>query len=428
MEAVVRELGQICGPGFVRPAGAADTVAGTPAKVVAAPGTVAGMVATLRSAVAHDLTVVPRGAGTKLDWGAAPSRVDLLVDTGRLAGVWHHSPAQRAAEVGAGTPLRAAQARLARSGQRLALDPASADATVGGVVATDEAGPLRHRSGGPADQLIGVSYVRADGVLAHSGSRPGGRRAASSDVTRLLCGSYGALGVLVSATFRVEALPATRVWVSRSVWTPLEVHDLVEETLSAGLDAAAIEVNLPAGPPGLVPRSRGRVVSRGPGALAVLLEGATPAVEEQSAVLLTVLGGDAAPSPTPPDWWRRYPFGPDDIALRLTAPRADLHAAIYALRDAAGTVVAIRGSPGAGVVYGALSGRTSPQRAAAILDAVRGVLLTRGGSCVVLAAPPRVRAAVDLWGQRGSLPLLRQVKDRFDPDGRLAPGRYIGGI
>ena len=119
---------------------------------------------------------------------------------------------------------------------------------------------------------------------------------------------------------------------------------------------------------------------------------------------------------------------PDDVALRLTAPAADLHAAIYALRDAAGAVVPVRGSPGVGIVYAALSGRTSPRRASAILDAVRGVLLARGGTCVVLAAPPRIRSAIDLWGHRGSMPLLRQVKERFDPDGRLAPGRYIGGL
>jgi glycolate oxidase FAD binding subunit len=423
MHAVERELAEICGAGFVRAAGNADAVAGTPARWVAAPGTLAGLVAAVRIAVKRDLTVVPRGAGTKLDWGAAPSRVDIVLDTGRLAGVWHHSPAERVTEVGAGTPLRAAQARLARSGQRIALDPASADATVGGVIAADEAGPLAHRHGAPTAQLIGVSYVRADGALAHSGGRSRGRTA-DAGAAALLCGSYGTLGVVASVTLRLHPVPATRFWVRRAVWTPLEVNDLVREVMSSGLEPAAIEFDLPSAQPGL-PAGR---ASRGPGAIAVLLEGATVAVEEEAVIAQSLLGGRASRASTPPSWWRRYPFGPDDVALRLLAAPADLHAAIYALRDAAGVAVPVRGSAGLGVVHAALPATIPAARLAEIIDAVRGVLVRRKGRCLVLSAPPATRVAVDLWGNVADLPLQRQIKERFDPTGRLSPGRYVGGL
>jgi glycolate oxidase FAD binding subunit len=143
--ALFRSLVDICGMRFARLAGPADTVGGTPASWVAAPPTVDGVAAIVRLAVEHDLAVVARGAATKLDWGARPTRADLLLDTGRLAGVWHHDPAGGFAEIGAGTPLRAAQSALARGGWRLALDGASIGATVGGVIAADEAGPLAHR-------------------------------------------------------------------------------------------------------------------------------------------------------------------------------------------------------------------------------------------------------------------------------------------
>jgi glycolate oxidase FAD binding subunit len=420
MHAVERELAAICGPGFVRTAGEADAVAGTPARWVAAPGTIAGLVATMRVAVDHDLTVVPRGAGTKLDWGAAPSHVDLLLDTGRLAGVFHYTPAERAAEIGAGTPLRAAQARLARSGQRLTLDPPSTDGTVGGIVAADEPGPLAHRYGDPSTQVIGVSYVRADGALAHSGGRARGRTA-ESGAAELLSGSYGTLAVIASVTLRVQPLPATRVWVCRPVWTPLEVHDLVREVMSAGLEPAAIEVDLPAAPPGLPTGAPGDPGARGPGTLSVLLEGATSAVEEQAVIAQSLLGGRATRSARPPEWWRRYPFGGDDVALRMSAPRSDLHAAVYALRDAAGMAIPVRGSAGTGVVHAALPPSIPPTRVGPILDAVRSVLHHRRGRCVVLAAPPPVRSAVDLWG--AELPLQREIKERFDPNNRLSPGR-----
>jgi glycolate oxidase FAD binding subunit len=422
MHAVEQELAEICGPGFVRVAGAADTVAGTPARIVAAPGNLAGLVATMRVAVDRDLTVVPRGAGTKLDWGAAPSHVHLILDIGRLAGVWHHSPAERTVEVGAGTPLRAAQARLARSGQRVALDPASVDATVGGVISTDEAGPLAHLFGPPTAQVLGVSYVRADGALAHSGGRSRGRTA-EAGAAALMCGSYGTLGILASVTLQTQPTPESRVWVRRSVWTPLEVNDLVREVTSSGVEPAAIEFDLPSAPPGL-PTGR----SRGPGMIAVLLEGAAAQVEESAVIAQALLGGRASRTVTPPGWWRRYPFGADDVALRLAAAPADLHAAVYALRDAAGVAVPVRGSAGLGVVHAALPSAIPPPRVAEIIDAVRGVLVRRNGRCLVLSAPPATRAALDLWGNVADLPLQRQIKERFDPAGRLSPGRYVGGL
>jgi glycolate oxidase FAD binding subunit len=427
MHAVERELAAICGAGFVRAAGAADTVGGTGGRWVAGPGTLAGLMATIRVAVERDLTVVPRGAGTKLDWGAAPTGVDLLLDTGRLAGVWHHSPAERVAEVGAGTPLRAAQARLARSGQRIALDPASADATVGGVIAADEAGPLAHRFGRPQSQVLGISFVRADGALSHSGGQSR-ERTAEAGALALLCGSYGTLGVLTSLTLRLQPLPPTRMWVCRSVWTPLEVHDLVREVMSAGLDPSGIEFDLPAAAPGLPPGPPGARAGRGAGTVAILLEGGAAAVEEEAVIAQSLLGGRATRSATPPGWWRRYPFGPTDIALRLAASPPDLHAAIYALRDAAGVAVPVRGSAGLGVVHAALPGSVPAERAAEIIDAVRGVLVRRGGRCLVLSAPPPVRAAVDLWGNVADLPLQRQIKERFDPQHRFSPGRYVGGL
>jgi glycolate oxidase FAD binding subunit len=423
---ILRRLGDTCGPDFARPAGAGDAIAEIPARWVGAPGTVASMAEAMRVAADYQLAVVTRGAGTKLDWGAAPSHVDLVLDAGRLAGVWRHSAEGLVAEVGAGTPLRAVQARLAEAGQRLALDPPSIDATVGGVIATDEAGPLRHRFGTPREQLLAVTYVRADGTVANSGGRTA--HTTVQDIGKLLCGSYGALGVLVSATFRVHPRPISRAWISRSVWTPLEVHDLVGELLSGQFTPAAVEVDLPAGVPALLPRQRGVRGLRGPGTLTVLIEGAPWQVTARAAEAAVVLGGDATVEGVPPPWWGRYPFDPSDVALKLAVPISDLHAAVYALRDAAGALVPVRGSAGVGVVHAALPGDVQPDLVAAVLDAVRGVLLARGGSCVVLTAPARVRKAIDVWGELPGVALLRQLKQRFDPDHRLAPGRFLGGL
>ncbi|MER7330726.1 MULTISPECIES: FAD-binding oxidoreductase [unclassified Micromonospora] len=434
---ITRRLTEICGPPFARLAGPADEVAGRPARWVAVPGGPHAAAEVLRLAARHDLTVVPRGAGTKIDWGAAPDRVDIMLDTGRLAGIGHEPLGAPTAEVGAGTPLRAVQATLERTGQRLAVDAPSPGATLGGVLAAGEAGPLRHRHGSPCDQLLGVRYLDADGELVNAGGGLDGL-----ELARLLCGSQGALGVLVSATLRVQAVPAGRIWVSRPVWTPLEVHDLVRTVLAARLDPAAVELDLPAGA-GPRPRQDGRAEAMarhpsmagraapgpaGAGRLAVLLEGGPADVAERADRLVNLLGGRAGVSHSAPEWWRRYPFGPGDTALRIEVPIADLHAAVYALRDAAGTPVPVRGSAGLGVVHAALPGAMAPDRVASILAAVRGVLLARQGRCVVLSAPPAVRRAVDLWGELAGLPRLRAAKEHLDPHHRLAPGRLPGGL
>lgn len=423
---ILRHLLALCGAGFARLAGAADDVAGVPARFVAIPGTVEAVKGVLRLAADHDLAVVARGAGSKLDWGAVPPRADLLLDTGRLAGVWHRPPGDVVADLGAGTPFRAAQAMLLRTGHRLPLDPPSPGATVGGVVAADEAGPLRHRYGTPCDQLVGVSYVDAAGTVHRSSW--GVHESPAPDLRRLLCGSYGGLGVLVSARLRIQPAPACRRWVRRTFWTPLEMHDLVHGALAVSLTPAAVEVDLPAGPRWLAAAPARRPWPSGVGRLAVLLEGAAASIDDRAHRLAAVLGGDAQVTSIAPPWWGRYPFHPGDVAVRLDLPATELHAAVYALRDAAGGPVPVRGSAGLGVAYAALSGSLPVERVAAILAAMRQVLQTRGGGCVVLAAPPAVRRSVDLWGTRSDLPLLRRVKHRFDPAHRLAPGRFTGGL
>ncbi|HET9516909.1 MAG TPA: FAD-binding oxidoreductase [Actinoplanes sp.] len=377
---VLRSLMEICGPHFARLAGHADTVSGRRARYVAAPATTAGVADALLLAAKHGLDVTARGAGTKIDWGFPSSRVDVVLDAGRLAGVWHHRPEALTAEVGSGTPVRALQAALARQGQRLAVDPPSAGATVGGVLSVNEAGPISYRFGTPHRQVKTYTYVDPAGNL---GTVP---TVGSSDRD----GVPGPPpGVLVSATLKLHRLPEASRWVSYPVWTPLQMHDMLARTLDAEVSPVAIEVDLPAlVAPGSSPQR--------PGAVAVLLEGAPVAVRERATRLAAELGTDSAITALAPGWWGRYPFSPDDIVLRVSVPIAELHAAVYALRDAAGGAVPVRGSAGRGVVHAVLPRTFTPQRVEGVLDAIRGVLLARGGRCVVVTAPPAIREAVDM--------------------------------
>jgi len=394
---LVYRLRRVCGAEHARPAGSDDAVAGAAARFVASPGSAAAAAELLRVAADADLAVVGRGAGTKLDWGLPPARVDIILDTGRLAGVHRHAPGAAVATVRAGTPLRTVQAALAAAGQRIAVDVPSGSATVGGVLAVNEAGPLRLTYGTPRELLIGVELARADGVVTHTGD-PMAANGGGYDPDTLLHGSYGTLGVLTTATFRLHPRPAARRWVVRTVRSPLEVYELTAALLSSALAPTAVESDLPADVPGPGRHQRGLVRRLWQGAVAVLLEGTPAGVSARATAVATLMGGDSVAADTPPEWWGRYPFGPDEVALKLSVPVADLHAALYALRDAAGAAAAVRGSVASGVIHAALPAGLSAVEVSEVLDAVRTTLLDRGGFCTVLRAPAAVRERIDMRG------------------------------
>ncbi len=379
---------------------------------IASPATAEEAAEVMRTAAHNGRTIMAQGSGSKADWGGASSSVDLVVDTRRLAGVTAHEPGDLVVTVGAGTQLRDLQATLGLAGQRLALEGGFDVGTIGGVLATGEAGPLRHRYGSGRDLLIGVEFVRADGEVVHSGGRVV-KNVAGYDLGRLLCGSYGTLGVITSATFRLHPLAAARAWIHRPIDLGSELSEVVQDVLQSKLSPAAVEVNLP-GPAGT---------------LAVLLEGSPAGIEARTTKAIRLLGANAVVGDRPP-WWGQYPFHRDGVALKLVLPVATQHLALDVLRHAVGSGLTVRGSAGVGVLHAALPASASAGDVADVLRSIREVLQgeSGAGSCVVLRAPPDVRAAADVWGPVPGVALMRRVKDQFDPQHRLAPGRFVGGI
>jgi glycolate oxidase FAD binding subunit len=383
-------------PRGLRAALPGEALGGRQARLVGAPANVAELAQLLARCHGDGLVTAVRGTGSKIDWGPVPARVDVLFDLAQLTSPLEHQADDHLVRLSAGTTIRAAQAALSGSRQRLPLDPGSVTATIGGLLATDEAGPLRHRYGPPSQQVVSLQVALASGETATVGRQ----------IAPLLCGTFGALGIITAATFRVTARPARRRWLSHPVRTPLELHDVVGDLVRADLPIAAIEVDMPA------------TLDRA--TLCVLVEGDEQIVAASQTAIADVLGERTPVSSAAPAWWGSYPFGAGDIALRLTAPAGDLHAAIYALRDAAGRTPPVRGSAGVGCVYAALPGDLPVARVAGILDATRHAMLARGGSVVVLRAPRRYRQALDLFGERGGDALGARLKSALDPAGLFA--------
>jgi glycolate oxidase FAD binding subunit len=361
--------------------------------------------------------VTIQGAGTKVAWGGPLSPVDVVLSTAELTGVVAHEPGDRVVTVRAGTPLRSLQEVLAASGQRLAIESGYVDATIGGVLACGEAGPLRLRYGSGRDLLIGVEFVRANGVVAHSGGKVV-KNVAGYDLGRLLCGSYGTVGVITTATFRLHPLPAASAWVVARVRKGTLLAPSVQQGALPDIVPSAVECDL-----------------RGPdaGEVAVLVEGSAVGVAARVRSLRRVLrdaypDADVVVAQEPPPWWGRYPFGDGDVGLRIAAPVGLVPAILTGLHDHLGGVVAVRGSIGSGLLYAGLPSTVDVVRLAEAVADVRAVLAGSGGTCVVVTAPPAIRDGLDLWGEVAGLALMRRLKEQFDPAGRFAAGRFVGGL
>jgi glycolate oxidase FAD binding subunit len=414
-----------------------DAVAGVAPSFVASPVSTEEASALLRIAAAHGLTVVPRGAGTGLGWGQPPTSCDLVLDMTAMDQVIEHAAGDLVARVQAGTTMGHLASVLASAGQQLAVD-APADATVGGVVATGTAGPRRFRYGAPRDLLIGITVVRADGVVAHSGGRVV-KNVAGYDLGKLFSGSQGTLGLITEATFRLHPLPAAQAWVTGDLGP-------------ADLAGAAAAVASAAGS-ALVPSAVELLWTGGPGAspgpamlrVGVLLEGTPSGVNERSrqmAELLAAAGATpiVAISETPFRWWEPESDAPGTV-VRVTfwvRQLADVLDALATAGASAGTRPAVSGAAGAGVLYARLDPATADDAAARFVGALRDRLagvfagsadssgLVRG-SVAVLAAPAAVLAMAGPDRPLPGLDLMRAVKDQFDPGHRMFPGRFRWG-
>lgn len=326
------------------------------------------------------------GGGSKATWGAVGAAPDVSVDTAGLNGVVEYEPGDYVVTVLAGTPLADLQRIVGAAGQWLALDPPEADATVGGVVATNASGPQRLRYGTARELLIGVTMVLADGTVARSGGKVV-KNVAGYDLGKLLVGSYGTLGVIASCTFRLHPLPRSVQVVS--VATP-EPDDAVRTLRRSPLRPNAIEFD---------------------GAcLQVLVDGDAKRVVD-------LVGGDVG-DPLPPS----RPWTAGETALKVTHR---VGALAHVLRDVRATVPQLRiaAHAASGVLW--LGGDVEdPQQ----IEALRTKIAVYDGTVVVVDAPTTVKEAVDVWGPVRGLSVMRAVKEQFDPMHRLNRGRFVGGI
>jgi glycolate oxidase FAD binding subunit len=396
------------------PADGADAVDGVKPVEVAHPTGPEELRQVMLAAQAENWAVVPRGAGTKIDWGGAPERAEMVVDVSALDQPCQHLAGDLVAVVGAGVRLADLQTVLAGAGQRLAVDEVVPGSSIGGIIATGLCGPLRFGYGALRDLLLGVSVVKADATLVHAGGRVV-KNVAGYDLTKLYTGSFGTLGVITQAIFRLHPLPAASSWVVAGYGDGRSASGPLEGVLTSQVAPAAVEIDSVRGPGG------GMVV------VAVLIDGGRLGVSARAAKVAGLLGPTAEVTDEPPRWWAKLA---GTTTVKLSLPLGTVPTVVDAvglIADDLGVEVTARGSAGVGVIQAGVEA-SEREVIVELVAALRSLVQPLGGSAVVLRAPLETKSSLDIWGPVPAIGVMRRIKQQWDPQRRLAPGRFVGGI
>jgi glycolate oxidase FAD binding subunit len=289
---------------------------------------------------------------------------------------------------------------------------------VGGVLATGDCGMLRWRFGSPRDLVLGVTVALADGTLARSGGKVV-KNVAGYDLPKLFTGSFGTLGVITQATFRLHPIPfETRQLsfhlppdgIGRFIAAMRECAELTSAVQICAADEGAVSAGV------LVEGLREAADSKTERVFnAAVAAGATHRNETEALQLLRERMFDKTSS--------------SSVVARISVPPAELDRVFSLLRDSSTCPVHWRAVAQA-VGTALIRLQAADDDALVIANSqLRAALAAIGGTFVVLRCPAGMKGRLDVWGEPGdTLALMKRIKAQFDPAGILNPGRFVGGI
>jgi glycolate oxidase FAD binding subunit len=392
-------LEQALGPGVAQH----DPVAvdGLAVSHTAVPPDVDALAETLRLASEHEVAVLPCGGRTRMELGNPPSRADLLLDTTKLSGVTELDASEGVCRVDAGTSLGVLREALAGTGWEVPLDVPDAS-SVGGALASNAIGPRCLGFGLPRDIVLGLSVVHASGERTRCGGRVV-KNVTGYDMAKLYTGSLGTLAVIDGAWLRLRPSP--------------EALALFEFELPA--DAAH--------------RSGVEIARRYAVRSCVLVNSG-----EAYRCVVELAGDEASVRDSAKALERLHAARPSSEDVLAAVRRRQTEASAGRMRFRLGTVpsrlgdvlaalsrarIAHLAHPGLGLVYAIFEPHEREGAFAVAQDAASG------GDVCCEAAAPESKQGHDVFGDLGGrLPLVRALKERFDPKAVLNPGRFAGGV
>lgn len=389
-------LAAIVGPAHVAITGDAIAVA---------PANTAEAAAVLRFIDENRLSVSPVGGGTKVGWGNAV-HPKILLHTHRMNALLEHTWQDMTCTVQAGCTWSSMQTALAEHGQFVALDPLWPEhASIGGIMATNDSGALRYKYGGLRDLIIGMTVVLADGTIARTGGKVV-KNVAGYDLHKLMIGAFGTLGLTTEITFRLHSCPVRLQSFTISSPTPEPLGSFLLQLLDSHLSAESIQL-----------RTLGDVFG-----LDIQLGGLPQVLEGQAGLLSAMaLKAQLSVEQASTEVWnsRELSFiDTNGFTFKATMLPYNIARFTSIIHNLGGNAV----TQATGIMTAWL-----PVKAEQELSQLRQQFTGGHGSLTVLKQP--AYTDVDLWGPlSSSLPLMQKIKEQFDPNRSLNPGRFLGGI
>ena len=397
---------------------ARDSVDGVAPGIVVTPATAEAVAATLRWAAATRLPVVLRGQGSKLGWGSRPSSIGVLVDMSALNQVLAHQPGDLTVTVEAGIRLRDLNRSLAPHGQWLALDPAFPDrATIGGLLATNDSGPQRHRFGTPRDLVIGIRLATVDGQLSKAGGQVV-KNVAGYDLSKLITGSFGSLAAIVSATFKLAPMAAASATLVLEDLTIAQLATVAGEIAGSQLEPVAFDLHVRHDPGASAPQIAAflRFASL-PGVVEAELANASRRITSMAPRVRT-LADDAEQQ-----LWAaqvRRPWEEPGTVARLAWRPGEIQKVVPTLMGAVGrSGFELTGRLGVGAGFLRLNGTPSDQEQG--VSALRASPIL--GNVFVARAPESLKSAAFVWPPRPDALVRARLKQELDASGIMGAGR-----
>jgi glycolate oxidase FAD binding subunit len=414
-------------------------IVGEPSRAIALPHTVEELSEMLSFAMSENLTVIPAGTGTWLNMGNPPVRAHLILSTTRLNRVQEYEPADLTATIEAGCPLYTFNQHAAQYRQWIPLDPfGHENSTLGAIVATASSGPLRCGFGTPRDWVIGLQVVHAYGLTTRAGGKVV-KNVAGYDLCKLYTGSYGTLGIITEISFKMRALPPSEATLILSAHDVFKLCEVAARLRSSDVQPTAMELfSAQIGANGV------EVASSGEGlyALALRFIGEEETIRWQMKEALR-LGAECQPlqpnAAAAMQFWDAYrasEIAPEwDLIFKLSVKPADLAAMIAEVHKylPESPLTMLRAHAANGVLRlhasnEALAWFRSKERPKRMAE-LRRRAQDHGGNMVILRAPLELKSHIDVWGEVGpTAVLMHGLKEKFDPQNLLNPGRFVSGI
>ncbi|MGE3403862.1 MAG: FAD-binding oxidoreductase [Vicinamibacterales bacterium] len=375
------------------------------------PATAEDAARALGEAAAAKQRVLVRGGGTKVSWGRTPAMADVVLSTRGLARLVAHADGDLTATVEAGMPLSALNAELAKRGQWLPVESAFDAATVGGILATNDSGPLSHRFGTPRDLVIGVTLATTNGRIVRAGGKVV-KNVAGYDLGKLVAGSFGNLAVIVDATFKLWPRPAASATRRFGFGAIADAAGAVSALQSAPIEPCALEIAHDA--------SSTEVLLR-------FASSSQTSVDAQAAAAERLVPGARVRHMSgleEEDVWTRHrlrPWEGEGAVLSLAWLPANTAAVLEAIRELAGADAEFvaRAAAGRGLLR-----TTAPSAGVVSLTTALRKRTDLFHHVTVLRADEATKAAIDVWPDAGSCAsLFAAVKRSFDPSNTLNTGR-----